>query len=47
MGNDLETEHLLFYAANGFLANRQRKPTEDKAADLYWITFFLSWGAFF
>jgi hypothetical protein len=40
MGNDLETEHLLFYAENGILANRQRKPTEDKAADFYWITLF-------
>jgi hypothetical protein len=42
MGNDLETERLLFYARNGFLANRQRKPTEDKSADFYWITLFFS-----
>jgi hypothetical protein len=40
MGNDLETERLLFYAENGILANRQRKPTEDKSADFYWITLF-------
>jgi hypothetical protein len=40
MGNDLETERLLFYVGNGILANRQRKTTEDKSADFYWITVF-------
>jgi hypothetical protein len=50
MGNDLETERLLFYAGNGILAIRQRKPIEDKSADFYWITLFffevLFWGGF-
>jgi hypothetical protein len=49
MGNGLETERLPFYAVNGFLANRQRKTTEEKSADFYWITLvffgvlFLRW----
>jgi hypothetical protein len=46
MGNGLETERLLFYAGNGILANRQRKPTEDKSADFYWITLFCFWVLF-
>jgi len=40
MGNDLETERLLYVAENGIFATRQQKTTEDNQTDFYLITLF-------
>jgi len=46
MGNDLETERLLFYAGNSILATRQQKPTEANRTDSYQVTLLYFWMLF-
>jgi len=42
MGNNLETEHLLYVAENSIFTTRQQKTMEDNPAYFYLITLLRS-----